>query len=225
MNSVWERVKFWLLWVIVSTLTLGICFAFLGQINGLHHVPNYAYTFDIEYPDFSMSITSGCLLGFMQWLLLKPYFRQPLIQWLVGSIVGTTLITQMSCLNYSLYLWGNFNNTTLSDLDVLIFSIQNGAVSGFFGGLTWGCIQGRTLAHKTGWSLTNAVAWAVAWGIGRAVPHIDIFRWWYWPLDRFPLSIKLAIEMGVLGTIAGSVSSVITGVVIVQFLRRDRYSL
>ncbi len=165
MSSIWEQVKFWLLWVLVNTFALGASFAALGSVDGEQHPPNWGYTFEFRYPDFPMSIISGCFLGLMQWILLNFYFRQSLIQWAAGSTVGMILMARISCLGYELYAFANFNRLTSGSED-LIFSIQNGAVSGFIGGLIGGCIQGCTLRHNIAWILTNAVAWAVAWGMG-----------------------------------------------------------
>ncbi|PZV11349.1 MAG: hypothetical protein DCF22_14685 [Leptolyngbya sp.] len=222
MNSRGAPIKFWLQWVGVSTLSLGMCFAFLGWVEGLRHVPNYAYTFDVSYPNFLMSIASGCLLGLMQWLLLKPYFEKPLVPWLIGSIVGITLMAMIGCFGYSFYIWGNFN-TLSTRSEEFNFSIKNGGIAGFLGGMTLGCIQGRTFRHKMLWSVTNALAWALAWGISRSVTHMG-FSQWSWHVGQFPLPIMLAIEMGRLGTIAGLISSAIAGVVILQVLPHDRPS-
>lgn len=211
-----KNIKFWLVWVMATTLSSGLCLSIGGWAAGLDL--QHAYSFNLSFPSSLSSLSVGFIVGLVQWILVHKRQDRKVIQWMVGATLGIFLVSEIGLACFDMATWAHFKEswTTVEEVQEIA---RSAALGGLFGGAILGAIQGSTRRTWMSWSLVNAVAWAVGWGTGRTVTHLIGARK-YWYLHGLAEPLQLAIQLGVLGTVSGFVSSSITGIFVLKVFPR-----
>lgn len=213
-----RELKVLLLWISTNSLSLGLSFALAGWLEGAYDPPTR--NFNIDSPSLLGNLFAGFVLGVVQWLQLKDQGMQIPIRWILGTTLGVFFIAQIGLAVNELSIWGSFNK-----LPTFAESVQRVAHSGIAGGLIGGAIlggiQGWTLRTRVIWCLTNAYAWSMGWGAGWTTAYLTSI-WGYWRLKLLPVSVQLAIHLGMIGIISGLIGSFVTGIILLRLIRYNR---
>ncbi|NJR50412.1 MAG: hypothetical protein HC780_13460 [Leptolyngbyaceae cyanobacterium CSU_1_3] len=180
-----------------------------------------ADTFALSFPDSCTSLLAGLVLGLVQYQFAKKQRQSFLVPWTMGNIIGLFLISKIGLFCYSMTVWINFKELS-TPVEGIAQVAGSAALGGLFGGAILGAIQGRigTWSNRLAWSWVNAVAWAGGWAMGHTATRLVII-WKYWVLEGLSDSLQLAVELGVMGTVAGLVSSSITGIFFFKLFPRS----
>jgi hypothetical protein len=209
-------------WVSINSLSLGLAFALAGWLEGVCE-PS-PLDFFLSSPSFIGSLFAGFVLGLVQWLQINNQGMRIPLRWILGATLGVFFIAQVGLLANNAAEWGNFYGRELTFEQEVLLIVKTEATGGLIGGAILGVIQGWTLRIRLLWGVTNALAWSIAWGMGRGAAHfIDpwINSWGYWRLQNLSTPVKLAIHLGIVGFVSGLISSVVTGIVLLWLTRRN----
>lgn len=209
-----RRSNFLLVWLSVNTLGLGFILYLSGWVEGSHIKAQEKYLFDnSSFPGLATIITTGLLLGLMQWEVLKRQFKIS-IRWLLGAAIGfwITAITGAFLHFLAVFEFRKF----LTDEEVLFQVTCSAIIAGALGGAASGFVQGWSIRSCFSWSIINSIGWALGWSAGRVLNYQTGNAHWYLP--GFSASAKIAIQLAALGLVSGLISSAITGFSLLKLL-------
>jgi hypothetical protein len=217
MNVRLAGVKFWLLWVLASTLSFGLSMSMWGWIEGTNG--DSSSLFHLWSPNALGCPVIGFIVGLVQWMFVKNQRGIRLIQWVMGTTLGFCLVLGIGSVALILSSLASLRGQPLTFAGEVVEAARCAALGGLCGGAILGAIQGSTWRVRLSWSAINAFAWMLGWAVGFIVLQLMI-DWRYQYLARFSASLQLAVELAILGLVSGLVSSTLTGIFVLKVFRR-----
>lgn len=207
---------FWLQWMMIHILCLGISFSLPGFIRDFGG--DYSGSFELYPPTTLTCIIAAVFLGAAQWFFLRNRFPRLHHLWIVTAVIGLSIGAYLIAYFQFLTAFRLFHeNPRIRHLAIKFFI--NGALGGFVGGLLIGSTQCLVVGKQIGWIIMNAVAWSFAWATalaGRLI--LNVFSSVILSID---LSSNKLVQLIMLGSILGFMSSLLTGAYLVWLLKRS----
>lgn len=204
------------LWISANALGLGLILLTGGWIEAVGIKEFDAYNFK-SLSSYTV-IFAGLVLGLLQWKVISQYRLEIPLRWILGTAIGFWTISVMEAFFYEMSIWANFNRLS-TDEQNLLRNVDAARTAGVIGGAVLGLFQGWSPKVRLLWAIVNSVGWAVGWAVSRGINYKAHHALLYFP--EAPQSLRMVVQMGVLGLVAGFVSSVITGIPLLILLRRE----
>lgn len=172
----------------------------------------------------------GIIIGLAQWLLLIKNIPTISWLWILGNIPGLCLgiiSTFLACFFTVLFTYNFFPGASGLAQLFLTGSI-GGAIGGAIGGIITGIIQHILIVNNFSvnrlWIIASTVGWSLSWTlvfIGSPVFN-EVGSFFGIPPSRS--SDMFGVPLPFFGIIFGFINAMITGKVLVRFLRQSRQS-
>ncbi|MGG6264806.1 hypothetical protein ACQ4M3_01925 [Leptolyngbya sp. AN03gr2] len=203
-------------WITINALGLGISLLIGAWVETMGITEFTSRHF--RFPNALNVMVAGVGLGLLQWKAIDDWYVRIPIRWILGAAIGFWTIAAMTSFFYELSIWANFRNSLSPEQD-LVRNVEVGTTAGMIGGAVLGLIQGWSLKVRLFWGIVNAAAWAIGWSVSWGINFKAYHALLYFPEASQPF--RMIVQMGVLGLVAGFVSSVMTAVPLLLLLRRE----
>lgn len=244
------RVRFWLLWDLINTLTLGLGFGLASwwYVHSGHPNPSVGLLLlPIDQPrgiiliDLALCLMQLPFLRQFQWSRLS--IRWVFTAWILSSFYRLWMISYIRSITFFFFALTNPDTEITTKGDYVIGAIT-GAVAGLSGGGLTGLIQSFIIPVRKCWFAISAVAWAAAWAIGWIVMRYVSLALYYgtvflpaWAdmsdaeqriaygklMEPKGFTLNLYYELAIYGAVIGLVAGTVTGIgLLVCFPRGNR---